>query len=155
MFAKPQEEHRWLEQLVGSWNVEQDCVMPDGTTKSTSEMSCRMVGGLWLVSENAGESPEGDWTCIMTLGFDPSKKAYVGTFLGSMMTHLWQYQGVVDESGSRLPLMSRGPTFDGSGVTNYRDTVEIISPDKWLFIGEMEQNDGQWKQIMLSTHARK
>ena len=77
MFAKPQEEHRWLEQLVGSWRAKQECRMPnEEPTFLESQMSCRMLGGLWLVAENVGSSEEtGDWTCVMTLGYDPQQNA--------------------------------------------------------------------------------
>ena len=155
MFAKPLEQHRWLEQLVGDWRVAQECSMPDGPKQTVSEMTCRMIGGLWLVSENKGKTPEGgDWTCIMTLGFDPKQEAYVGTFVGSMMTQLWQYKGQVDESGKRLPLSARGPSMDGTREANYRDSVEIISADQWRFSSEIEQENGEWMQLLNGTHTR-
>jgi len=155
MFAESQEQHRWLEQLVGQWRVEQECMESDKKTLMMSDMVCRMIGGLWLVSENTGQSEKGGvWICIMTLGYDPQQNAYHGTFVGSMMTHLWQYRGQVDATGRRLPLATRGPRLEGSGQANYRDTVEIVSADKWLFTGEMQQEDGAWKRIMHSTHSR-
>lgn len=156
MFAKPQQEHQWLEQLVGNWTVEQQCTMPDGNqVESSGRMSCRMIGGLWLLAESTGVDPEGNpWTCVMTLGFDPAKEAFIGTFLGSMMTHLWPYHGRRDPSGNRLPLDSEGPKFDGSGTTRYRDTLEIVSPNEWLFDGEVLSDDGTWVEMMHGRHRR-
>ncbi len=156
MFDKPQQEHQWLSQLVGTWRIEQHCTMPDGNTnQAEGRMTCRSVGGLWLIAESTGESDEGDpWTCIMTLGFDPKQNAYVGTFLGSMMSHLWPYNGRLDASGKRLPLDSTGPRFDGSGMAKYRDTIEILSPDQWRFTGELQQDDGNWISIMNGMHTR-
>lgn len=156
MFSKPQTEHRWLHQLVGNWRIEQQCTLPDGTTNQTKGiMTCRSIGGLWIVAESSGQSDEGeDWTCLLTLGYDPKQNAYIGTFIGSMMTHLWQYKGQVDESGRRLPLDSSGPTFDGSGHAAYRDTVEIESDDCWRFSGELQHEDGSWLPIMSSMHYR-
>ena len=106
MFAKPQKDHEWLHQLLGNWKVHHDCEMPDGT-KSTTEgtMNCRSLGGMWLICESMGESPEGEaWSSLMTLGFDPTKGHYVGTFVGSMMANIWEYEGELDASGKRLPL---------------------------------------------------
>ncbi len=156
MFAKPQAEHQWLEQLIGDWKFEHDCQMPDGTTSKTpGSMSCRSLGGLWVICESNGESAEGEsWSSIMTLGFDSKQNQYVGTFVGSMMANIWPYQGVVDASGKRLPLDSEGPKFGGSGRCKYRDTIEIIDKDNWLFISELQDDDGQWVRFMTGKHIR-
>ena len=156
MFAEPQSEHRWLAQLVGKWAFEHACEMPDGQTSSTrGEMHCRMLGGLWLICESAGESAEGGaWTSIMTLGFDPAQGCYVGTFVGSMMANIWSYRGGLDASGKRLPLDTQGPTFDGTGTCRYRDTIEIEHGDQWLFTSEMQNGDGQWVKFLDAKHVR-
>lgn len=150
MFAKPQSEHRWLEQLAGQWKFEHDCQVPDGS-KSTTEgtMACRLLGGLWLICESSGESPgNGAWSSIMTLGFDPNLNQYVGTFIGSMMANIWPYHGKLDSTGKRLPLNSEGPKFDGSGIGKYRDTIEIIDTENWLFTSELQTDGGKWLQFL-------
>jgi len=60
----------------------------------------------------------------MTLGFDPTKNHYGGTFIGSMMTNIWPYHGVLDETGKRLPLESEGSKFVG------REFASIATPLK-------------------------
>lgn len=46
--------------------------------------------------EGLGEMPGGGIaTTMMTLGYDPARKWFVGTFIGSMMTHMWVYAGTV------------------------------------------------------------
>ena len=156
MFAKPQAEHRWLDQLLGNWSFEHECQTPDGSTSKTpGTMTCRSLGGLWLVCESSGQSDQGgDWSSIMTLGFDQAKNQYVGTFVASMMTNIWPYQGVIDASGKRLPLDSEGPKFDGSGSCKYRDTIEIVDNDNWLFTSELQSDDGIWTQFMVGKHTR-
>ena len=53
MFAKPQSEHQWLDQLVGEWTFEHECQMPDGSTSNApGKMTCRSLGGLWLICES-------------------------------------------------------------------------------------------------------
>ncbi|MGV3484386.1 MAG: DUF1579 domain-containing protein [Planctomycetaceae bacterium] len=156
MFAKQQAEHRWLDQLIGSWNFEHHCRMPDGTeSKAPGTMMCRSLGGMWLICESSGQSDEsGPWSSIMTLGYDPAQKQYVGTFIGSMMANIWPYHGVIDESEKRLPLYSEGPKFDGSGVGQYRDTIELIDADTWLFSSEWLADDGQWVEFLVAKHIR-
>ncbi len=156
MFAKPKPEHHWLNQLVGNWDFEHCCTMPDGSQSSTpGKMTCHSLGGLWLICESGHESEEGDsWSSIMTLGFDPAQNQYVGTFVGSMMDNIWYYRGVVDESGKRLPLSSEGPKFDGTGIGQYRDTIELIDADTWLFTSEMLTDDGEWVKFLDGKHFR-
>ncbi len=156
MFAKPQSEHQWLEQLIGTWDIQHCCTMPDGTqSKTTGSMVCRSLGGMWLIAESSGEAADaGPWANLMTIGFDIEKKQFVGTFIGSMMSNIWPYHGVLDETGRRLPLYSEGPKFDGSGIGQYRDTIDIIDPDNWLFGSEILSDDGQWVKFMEGSHHR-
>ena len=74
--AAPQEEHLWLQQLVGEWTSEAEMTTvpggPPETCKSTE--SVRSLGGLWILAEGRGEMPGGvSATMLMTLGYDPGK----------------------------------------------------------------------------------
>lgn len=155
MFAKPQAEHEWLQRLIGSWNFEHNCQMPDGSkTTSSGKMVCRSLAGMWVLCESTGDAGDAAWSSVMTVGYDPAKQQYVGSFIGSMMTHLWLYHGTLDEARKRLPLVSEGPKFDGSGKCRYRDTIEIVDNDTWDFLSEVETESGQWVQFMVGRHVR-
>ncbi len=156
MFAKPQTEHHWLNQLIGDWTVKHDCKMPDGSTSNTTgSMTCRSLRGMWLVCESQGESTEGDvWSSIMTVGFDPAKGKYVGTFFGSMMANIWLYEGILDSTGKCLPLETEGPAFVGNGTCKYRDTIEIMDADTWQFTSKFQSETGDWNQFMRGEHKR-
>src|SRR2546425_6168325 len=102
MHVEPQQEHHWLQQLVGEWVFENECSMgPDQPPgKFTGAETVRTLGGIWVLCEGRGEMPGGGIAIsVMTLGYDPSKKRYLGTFVASMMTHLWQYDGALDAAG--------------------------------------------------------
>jgi hypothetical protein len=91
MNNEPQKEHQWLQKLVGEWTYETDCSMvpdqPSEKTKGTEIV--RSLGDLWTVAEGQGEMPGGgSMTTLITLGYDPQTKRYVGTWVGSMMTYL-------------------------------------------------------------------
>ena len=156
MFAKPQPQHHWLDQLIGNWKIEHHCEMPDGSrSKTDGKMHCRSLGGMWLISESEGVSPEGEaWSSIMTVGFDTVLQRFVGTFVGSMMSNVWHYQGDLDESQRRLPLECEGPKFDGAGTCQYRDTIEIVDANRWLFTSEFQNDDGQWYKFLNGIHTR-
>lgn len=92
----------------------------------------------------------------MTLGYDPQKKQYQGTWLGSMMTHLWVYAGSLDAEKKVLTLNTEGPTFTEEGkLAKYKDVIEIKSPDHRVLTSHMLGDDGKWRQIMTANYRRK
>lgn len=157
MFAKPQEEHRLLEQLVGDWVMDQECVMgPDQPPqKSEMKISTRSLGGLWIISDMTGPGPDGsEFHSIMTVGYDPVTGKYPGTFVASMMTHLWIYSGTLGADKRRLVLDARGPKWEGEGLADYQDIIEFVDKDTWNFLSQVKGDDGKWTQFMKSVVRR-
>ena len=157
MFAKPQSEHEWFNSLLGNWTFTHECSMgPDSPpTITTGKVAARSLGGLWILLECEGSTPEdGNWTSLFTLGFDPARERYLGTFVASMMTHLWIYDGSLDDSGKQLILDVEGPAFDGNGMAKYQDIFEIVDENSWVLRSQMLGEDGQWHQFMVGRHQR-
>ena len=157
--AKPEKEHEWLQQMVGEWNCEGEAVMAPGQPPvqwKTTE-SVRSIGGLWVVGEGRGQMPEGGdpTTTLMTLGYDPQRKRFVGTFVGSMMTNLWVYDGALDPAGKVLTLDTEGPSMTGDGATQpYQDVIDIVSADHRTLISRSRGPDGTWQQFMTAHYRR-
>jgi hypothetical protein len=158
MHAEPQKEHLWLHRLIGAWTYEADCSMgPDQPpAKSTGSETVRSLGGLWVLCEGQGEMPGGGpATTIMTLGYDPQKRRYVGTWVGSMMTHLWAYEGELDAAAKALTLTAEGPSMTAEGKTaKYRDVIEFKSDDHRVLTSHLLGDDGQWHQFMTASYRR-
>lgn len=158
--AAPGEEHRWLQQLVGEWTSEARMTMeggPEGTCRGTE--SVRSLGGLWVLAEGQGDMPGGGMaTMLMTLGYDPARKRYVGTWIGSMMTHLWVYEGELDAGGQVLTLSSEGPDMSPGAppgrLLKYRDVIEIVAPDHRVLTSHCQGEDGQWQKFMEAHYRR-
>ncbi len=157
--AKPTEEHRWLQQLIGDWTYEGECLTgPDQPAEKTSGTETfRAVGDLWVVGESTGQMPGGgDALMRITLGFDPAKGRFVGSWVGSMMPMLWTYEGFLDEGRKILTLESEGPSFAGDGtMSRYRDILEIVSPGERLFYSQVQGPDGGWNQFMTSRYSKR
>jgi hypothetical protein len=157
--AQPQKEHQWLQKLVGDWTYESEALMGPGQApaKWGGAESVRSIGGLWTVAEGEGEMPGGGVaTMIMTLGYDPQKKRFVGTWFGSMMTHLWVYDGALDAAGKVLTLECDGPSFTEPGKTaKYRDVIEVKSDDHRILSSHALGDDGKWHQFMTAHYRRK
>jgi len=159
MQATPQKEHQWLEQLIGTWAFEGECSMgPDQPPmKSTGTEVVRSLGGLWTIGDIEGEMPGcGECKSIMTLGFDPQAKRFVGTFIASVMTHLWVYSGSLDATGKVLTLDTEGPSCaDDTKMVRYQDIITFVSDDHRTLTSRFQGDNGQWQQFMTAQYRRK
>jgi hypothetical protein len=166
--AQPQKEHQWLQKLVGEWTFENEAMMgpdqPPLKSTGTETVRClghgesRSLGGLWFLAEGQGEMPcSGEpATTLMTLGYDPQKQRYVGTWIGSMMTYLWIYDGELDASETVLTLHNEEPSMSGGDkMTKYKDVIEFKSDDHRVLTSHVLTDDGQWEQFMTAHYRRK
>ena len=158
MLEQPQKEHHWLQKMVGEWTYETEVEMgPDHPHETFSGTeSVRTLGGFWVVAEGQGEMPCcGIAQTIMTLGYDPKKQQYIGTWIGSMMTYLWVYEGELDAEERVLTLNSEGPDMaDETKMAQYRDIIEFKSHDHRVMTTHALGHDGQWHAFMTVNYRR-
>lgn len=157
---KPLPEHNLLHKLVGEWTFEGLCNMgpdqPPMANKGTA--SIRSLGGLWILASWNVQGDERDpgVESMLTIGFDPEKVRFVGTFVADCMPGLWVYDGQLDPTGRILTLDTEGPSMmpEAAGaVVPYRDIYEFVSDDEHKLRSEMKAGD-QWVQILESTFRR-
>lgn len=154
----PTPEHQWLQKLVGEWTYECKAGSPEhGEAAWGGTEVVRAFGDFWVVGESQGPMPGGgDMTMVITLGYDPQRERFVGTWVASAMPTLWVYEGQLDESGRVLTLECDGPDMMNPGQTRrYRDVIELESDDRRLFSGTMLGDDGEWLIHMTTTYLRK
>ena len=153
--AKPAKEHAFLQRLVGDWTV----TMEGGDDHPGMDWTetVRSLHGLWVVGEARGEVPGmGAVSNIITLGFDPAKGRYVGTFVTTMMTHLWVYEGAVDASGNNLVLQTEGPDMTGAAASaSYEETIAFLDENHRTFTSRTRGADGRWSTLMTMHYRRK
>jgi len=155
MTAEPQKEHQWLQKLVGEWTYEGEATEPGKPPQRFQGTErVRSLGELWILAWGQGEMPGGGAaTTVVTLGYDPQKTRYVGTWIGSMMTHLWVYDGTLE--GNVLTLETEGPDMAGEGkMAKYKDVVDIRSDDHRLLTSHVLGEDGEWRQFMTASYRR-
>jgi Protein of unknown function (DUF1579) len=157
--AEPQKEHRWLEKLIGEWTYEWDMPAEPGKppAKITGSETVRALGPLWVVGQGGGNSPGGGTDqSMVTLGYDPEKGRFVGTWIGSMMTHLWIYDGALDATGRVLTLNAEGPSMTGDGtMARYQDIIEFKDDDRRTLTARTLGADGSWEEMMSMEYRRK
>lgn len=143
---QPTEHHAWLAQFSGDWvsEVELRC-SPGQTMETTGRERIRMFGGFWMVSESTSDSKEMPFSSIFSVGYDPAKERYIGTWIDTMTSRLWIYEGYVNEKGNILTLLAEGscPT-NPSKTRQYRERIEIVDRDHKIFTSSMQEDDGSW-----------
>ncbi|MGH8763229.1 MAG: DUF1579 domain-containing protein [Nitrosospira sp.] len=159
MKVEPRKEHEWLHKLVGEWTYESECSTEPGKPpeKFSGSETVRSIGGIWTLCEGRGEMPGGGTaTTLMTLGYDPQKKHYVGTWVGSMMNYLWIYNGSLDADEKVLTLNAEGPNCMEEGkLAKYRDVIEVKNHDYRILTPYMQGDDGEWRPLMTAHYRRK
>lgn len=157
MNPEPDKEHTWLKRFLGEWTFESECPGEPGAEpmRSTGRESVRAIGELWVQGESRGEMPGfGEVKMVISIGFDPERGRFVGTWVGSMMTHMWVYEGWL-EGDDTLVLESTGPVWEKPGQTaKYRDITEFKGPDERSFRTVMLQDDGSWRELMSARYRR-
>jgi Protein of unknown function (DUF1579) len=157
MQAQPQAQHQWLDQFVGEWSSEMEYRMgAEPPSKVKGSEVVRSLGGLWMIAEGESET-SGDCAgkTLMTLGYDPQRDRYVGTFIGTMMTNLWIYHGSLDASGEVLTLNTEGLNFSQSAMTPYQDSIEFVSHDHRIMTSKVLEENGNWLEFMTAHYWRK
>jgi hypothetical protein len=155
----PQKEHLWLQQLLGEWTFDSEMEMGPGqpAMKGGGRESVRAMGGFWILGEASCQMPGSDekGTMLTTLGYDPKQNAFVGSWVGSMMTNMWVYKGTLDASQKVLTLDTEGPSFSGDGkLARYQDVITIKNKDERTLHSQTRQEDGSWKRFMIATYRR-
>lgn len=153
----PTEEHEWLQKFVGDWESDIRVFMepdaPPMEVKATE--SFRSIGGFWVIGEINGEMMDAPFVGAFTVGYDPAEEKYIGTWVDSMNSFLWEYEGSVDETGTILTMEAQGPCPMRPGLTTFRDVTEFKSDDHRVVTSSILGDDGEWITIMKGESRRK
>ena len=91
---------------------------------------------------------------VLTLGYDSAKQKFVGTWVDSMLNHMWHYEGTLDDSGKVLTLMTEGPSFtDPNQTAKYKEVLELKDKDHKVFSSHV-QVDGEWVKFVTVEGKR-
>jgi hypothetical protein len=150
----PTTEHQWLKQLLGTWEIVPAPETPADQLQQGTE-TYRALGDFWVVGHAVTTFAEGGMENVVTLGFDPDRAKFVGTWVGSPMEHLWLYEGTLDADSNTLTLDSIGPDFFGGreGMIRYQDIVVLDGDRRWLR-AQYEDENGVFQSMMETEYRR-
>ncbi len=156
MSPPPAPEHGWLHRLLGAWRYEIEATGPDGAVmRGEGREVVRSLGGYWVVAEAEGSMPclaTARW--IMTLGWDARAGRFRGSWVGSVIGHMFVYDGGLSEDGRSLVLENEGPSFTGEGSARYRDILTLEDDAARVMHSEVQGEDGGWTRFVTMRFRR-
>ena len=156
--GRPARDQRWLDQLVGEWDVVFKIYMqPDQPPmESTGVDTVRALGDNWIVAETETTMMGAPYNGILSLGYDAQKARFHGTWIDSFGGVLWVYKGALNEAGDALTLETEGPSLQAPGKTaRYEEVIRITGEDTRTFTSKTETEDGGWMKIVEIEYRRK
>jgi hypothetical protein len=154
--AIPGEPHRLLASRVGSWSTKSKHWMEHDKPPMEFAGSCerRMIlGGRFLQDEFSGEMMGSPFTGIGVIGYDNHTKKYVSTWMDSMGTGIYFFEGTAGRDGKTLSLESR---FDDpvKGPGTWRLVTRFV--DENTEVAEMKMSyDSGVEEKCETTYTRK
>ncbi len=149
-------EGAFLARLAGEWETEGEAYVAPGQPpiETTGTESIRAVGGHWAVSEIESAFMGMPFSAVFTLGFDPESQELVGTWIDSLSSHLWHYEGTLDADGDTLTLEKEGPCFRTPGRhAKYRDVIELEDGGAKTLTSRALV-DGEWETMLIIRSRR-
>lgn len=156
--TEPQAQHAWLQRLIGEWDAVSEATMEPGgePMRMESTESVRAFGELWIVAEGNFDLGGPPLRSMMTLGYDPRRDAFVGTWIDTMHATLWHYVGQLDDEERVLTLETEGPSFDDADTTaRYRDRIELVDADHKVLTSSVEDGAGGWTTFLRAEYRRR
>jgi len=108
-----------------------------------------------MVTEGSADMGGMPFSSLSILGYDASKEAFVGTYVDSLQTQMWNASGQLDEAQRVLRMEAEGPSYDDPGkTTSFREEVELMGEGKRRTTSFMLGADGTWSVYMTVTAQR-
>ena len=113
------------------------------------------LGELWVVTRAEGPGGEAPVRSMTTFGYDPALGKFVGSYVDTIQTRMWTYEGFLDESGTVLTFETEGPSMaDPEGTTLYRDQYILEGADTKRIVTSAQDENGAWVQFAEMTGKR-
>jgi hypothetical protein len=154
--ATPGERHKLLASRVGNWSTKSRHWMEAGKPPMEFAGFCErkmILGGRYLQEEFSGEMMGKRFTGIGAIGYDNNTKKYVATWMDTMSTGIYFFEGTASQDGKTISLESRfNDPIKGPGTWHL--VTRIV--DKNTEVAEMQMNyDSGGEEKCETTYTRK
>jgi Protein of unknown function (DUF1579) len=157
-YSTPGEEHKKLEQFVGTWDTTNKMWMdpnaPAQESKGVAENKMAL-GGRFLEQHYEGTFMNQPFTGMGYTGYDLYKKQYVGTWMDSMGTTIMTTTGTADASGKTMTFTGTMDDYMTGKKANFKEVVTVVDNDHHTFEMWWPGPDGKMFKTMEIQYARK
>ena len=156
---KPTKQHEELKTEVGVWDAEVSMYMsPDAQPfKSKAVETNEMFGDFWLMSKFEGDFGGMKFKGHSMLGYDPTKKKYVGTWTDTMSPYLMTMEGDYDEATHTSTMYGTGTSIETGKPEKSKMVTQYTSDDEKTFTMYMEKPgaEDEWIKVMEIKYKRR
>ncbi len=153
----PGTPHKVLASLAGSWDtktrawMEPDKPPMEGTGTCEQKM---LLDGRYLQQEYTGEMMGSPFTGINLIGYDNHTKKYVSTWIDSMSTGIYYFEGTASRDGKTITQES---SYDDPvrGPTVWRSVTRIVDDNTLRYEMYLTSKGGKKEKMMEMTVTRK
>ena len=153
----PGAPHKLLASMAGSWNTKTKSWMEPNQPPMESTGTCQqkmLLGGRFLQQEYTGDMMGNTFTGIGVTGYDNHTKKYVSTWMDSMGTGIFFFEGTASADGKTVTQEAR---YDDplKGPMKWRSVTKIVDGNTLVF--EMYSTDkrGKEEKMMEIIYTRK
>lgn len=153
----PGAPHKMLASLAGTWATKSKGWMDPDKPPMESEGTCAqkmLLGGRYLQQEYSGDMMGAPFSGIGIMGYDNHTKRYVSTWIDSMSTGIYLFEGEATPDGKTITQES---CYDDpvKGPMTWRSVTKIVDRDTLLFEMYGIDKTGRKDKMMEITYTRK
>jgi hypothetical protein len=157
--ATPGDHHKRMASLVGSWTTKTTMWMEPDKPPMESTGACEqkmLLGGRYLQQEYTGENEMmgGAFTGINLIGYDNYTKKYVSTWIDSMSTGIYCFEGTASADGKTI---TQETCYDDPvrGPMVWRSVSTIVDTNTLKYEMYLIPKGGKEEKAMEMTMSRK
>ncbi len=153
----PGDPHKRLASMVGSWTTKTKGWMEPDKPPMEGQGTCEqkmLLDGRYLQQEYTGDMMGEPFTGINLIGYDNHTKKYVSTWIDSMSTGIYYFEGTASPDGKTITQESR---YDDPvrGPTTWQSITRIVDDNTLEYEMYLTSKGGKKEKMMEMTVIRK
>lgn len=153
--STPSAPHNLLTKMEGSWSVKSTCWMePGNPVESTGTSVQKMIlDGRFLQQVFSGDMMGSPFSGMGYSGYDNHTKKYVSTWMDTMGTGIYYFEGTADAEGRTI---SQTCNYDDpvQGPVKWRSVTRLVDDDTLEFEMYTTKESGNEEKMAEMTYTR-
>lgn len=155
--AVPTAPHKMLAKLVGEWTTKTRAWMEPDKPPMEGTGACKqtmLLGGRYLQQDYTGEMMGNSFTGINLIAYDNHTKKYVSTWVDSMSTGIYYFEGKASPDGKTI---TQECSYDDpvKGPAVWRSVTKFVDESTLDYVMYLTPKGGKEEKMMEMTASRK